>query len=159
MNADWCLLKSGPIWAEHSPCGGDRALGPCSLRARRSLGCSKPLGSAVAAGLPPPRSGRLSISQSDPAGETLAKGGGTLLPALTQAGRSHERQRARRAGLHAFPRQTHTKLLSTNQLERLNKEMKHRADVVGIFSDEASIMRLIGAVLFEQNIEWQTVSR
>ncbi len=37
--------------------------------------------------------------------------------------------------------------------------MKHRADVVGIFSDEASIMRLIGAVLFEQNIEWQTVSR
>ena len=41
----------------------------------------------------------------------------------------------------------------------LNKEVKRRADVVGIFPNEASIMRLIGAVLFEQNGEWQTVGR
>ena len=51
------------------------------------------------------------------------------------------------------------KLHSTNPIERLNKEVKRRADVVGIFPNEASIMRLIGAVLFEQNDEWQTSSR
>ena len=42
---------------------------------------------------------------------------------------------------------------------RVNKEAKRRADVVGIFPNEASIMHLIGAVLFEQNDEWQTSSR
>lgn len=59
----------------------------------------------------------------------------------------------------SFPRQHRTKLHSTNPIERLNKEVKRRADVVGIFPSEASIMRLIGAVLFEQNDEWQTASR
>ena len=58
-----------------------------------------------------------------------------------------------------FPRQHRTKLHSTNPIERLNKEVKRRADVVGIFSNEASITRLIGAVLLEQNDEWKTASR
>jgi transposase-like protein len=47
----------------------------------------------------------------------------------------------------------------TNPLERLNKEVKRRADVVGIFPCEASITRLIGAVLLEQNDEWQLQHR
>ena len=58
-----------------------------------------------------------------------------------------------------FPAQHRTKLHSTNPLERLNKEVKRRADVVGIFPGEASITRLIGAVLLEQNDEWQLQHR
>jgi putative transposase len=58
-----------------------------------------------------------------------------------------------------FPAQHRAKLHSTNPLERLNKEVKRRADVVGIFPGEASIVRLIGAVLLEANDEWQLQHR
>ena len=58
-----------------------------------------------------------------------------------------------------FPTQHRAKLHSTNPLERLNKELKRRADVVGIFPNEASITRLIGAVLLEANDEWQLQHR
>ena len=58
-----------------------------------------------------------------------------------------------------FPVQHRTKLHGTNPIERLNKEVKRRADVVGIFPNEGSIIRLIGAVLLEQNDEWQTQHR
>jgi putative transposase len=59
----------------------------------------------------------------------------------------------------AFPVQHRAKLHSTNPLERLNKEVKRRADVVGIFPNEASILRLLGAVLLEANDEWQLQHR
>jgi putative transposase len=58
-----------------------------------------------------------------------------------------------------FPEQHRVKLHSTNPLERLNKEVKRRADVVGIFPNEDSITRLIGAVLLEQNDEYQLQHR
>ncbi len=58
-----------------------------------------------------------------------------------------------------FPAQHRQKLHSTNTVERLNKEVKRRADVVGIFPGEASIVRLIGAVLLEANDEWATQTR
>lgn len=58
-----------------------------------------------------------------------------------------------------FPAQHRAKLHSTSPLERLNKQVKHRADVVGIFPDENSIVRLIGAVLLEANDEWRRQHR
>ena len=53
----------------------------------------------------------------------------------------------------AFPAQHRPKLHSTNPLERLNKEVKRRADVIGIFPAESAVVRRIGAVLLEANDE------
>ena len=58
-----------------------------------------------------------------------------------------------------FPRALWTKVWSTNPLERLNKEVKRRARVVGIFPNEASVVRLVGAVLADTHDEWQAGDR
>jgi putative transposase len=55
---------------------------------------------------------------------------------------------------YAFPSEHWTKLRSTNPLERVNKEIARRSDVVGIFPNDASVIRLAGALLCEQNDEW-----
>jgi transposase-like protein len=55
----------------------------------------------------------------------------------------------------AFPTELWTRIYSTNPLERLNKEVKRRTNVVGVFPDGGSVTRLVGAVLLESSDEWQ----
>jgi putative transposase len=59
----------------------------------------------------------------------------------------------------SFPKAHRTQIHTTNPLERLNAEVKRRTDVVGIFPNSAAVTRLVGALLLEQNDEWQLQRR
>ena len=60
---------------------------------------------------------------------------------------------------YAFPQDHWKKIRSTNPLERLNKELRRRVRVVGLFPDEASVIRLLGSILVEQDDEWRVADR
>ena len=58
-----------------------------------------------------------------------------------------------------FPAEHRTKLRSTNPLERVNREIGRRSDVVGIYPNDAALIRLAGSLLVEQNDEWLVAKR
>ena len=59
----------------------------------------------------------------------------------------------------AFPKEHWTRIYSTNVLERLNKEVKRRTKVVGIFPDQPSVIRLVGSILKEIDEDWRGAQR
>lgn len=59
----------------------------------------------------------------------------------------------------AFPKEHWKRIRTTNVVERLNKEVKRRSKVVGAFPNDESLMRLVVAVLIDQNENWVTGNR
>ena len=104
---------------------------------------------------------RTIFAQPDPA--TVADTWDTvrdqLAAAFPKIGPLMDTAKAEVLAFTAFPRNHWPKVWSTNPLERVNKEIKRRARVVGIFPNEAAVIRLVGAVLHDMHDEWQVSDR
>ena len=88
------------------------------------------------------------------AGERLAGVAGVLAESAPKVARLLLAAEEELLTFMAFPAEHWPKLRSTNPLERVNREIGRRSDVVGIYPNDASLIRLAGALLLEQNDEW-----
>ena len=82
-----------------------------------------------------------------------------LQPVAPKVARLLEDAEAELLAFYQLPAEHWSKLRSTNPLERVNREIGRRTDVVGIFPNDAALLRLAGSLLIEQNDEWLVARR